>query len=290
LCDVDLEWGGVGASLLSVEFGSIDNNSSENESVSGDRTKEFSTLSSYLGVSTDATSSTLETQMRWYNGFQSKGGSAQVHKRNVTYDLLFSVFDASSLGYSLSIETLLRGYSVARLEGESGNVSVTSTTLSGRFDDFSDMTNTLTTQVSELTISNSTGALSNELDERTDVATDKQQSFLLDDTHAFSGTRSFALRFTTLGTPTTNVFMANDVLGQGSVRFGLSNLQEALNDTGIALQGQLADIELGHFVTVTATSLSEPPPPPISAPEPTSIALLALGLAGMGMTARRRTT
>jgi hypothetical protein len=106
---------------------------------------------------------------------------------------------------------------------------------------------------------------------------------LLDDVDAFVGSRSFALRFTTVTTPTTNVFMGNTALGQGSVRFGLSNTLDALNATGGALESHSPDIDLGHFVTVTATSLSEPPPPGVSVPEPTTTALLALGLLALGL-------
>ena len=261
---------GVSASVLLV-FDDISNISSPNEAESGTRTKEFSTQFSNLGVSTDATSSTLGTQMRWYNGFKSSGGMAQVHKRNVTYDLLFSVEDSFSLGYSLSIETILRGYSVALLEGGSGDVRATSTSLSGRFDDdLLDASDTLDTQVSQLTLLSSNGALSGENSVRGDGATDLQKSFLLDGVNAFVGPRSFALRFTTVPTSTTNVFMDNTVLGQGSVRFGLSNTLDALNATGGALESHSPDVDLGHFVTVTATSLSEPPPPGVSVPEPTA--------------------
>ena len=147
---------------------------------------------------------------------------------NVTYDLLFSVEDSFSLGYSLSIETILRGYSVALLEGDSGDVQATSTSLSGRFDDdLLDASDTLDTQVSQLTLFLQMALSSGEKSVRGDGATDLQKSFLLDGVDAFVGSRSFALRFTTVTTPTTNVFMGNDVLGQGSVRFGLSNTLDA---------------------------------------------------------------
>ena len=49
---------------------------------------------------------------------------------------------------------------------------------------------------------------------------------------SFSGTRSFALRFTTFGSGNTNVFLQNNQRGQGSVRFGLANGDARLDASG----------------------------------------------------------
>ena len=99
----------------------------------------------------------------------------------------------------------------------------------------------------------------------------------------FSGTQSFVLRFTSDGTSTTNVFMDNGWTGQGSVRYGLSNVLGSLNASGQSQSGDaFTNAELGHFVNVEATFSA--------VPVPSAMWLFGSGLVGMAVVARRKKT
>ena len=74
--------------------------------------------------------------------------------------------------------------------------------------------------------------------------------------------------------------MSNDLTGQGSVLFGLTNLNPALDPTSAPQVGDaFAYADLGHFATVTATY--------VPVPEPSAFALFG-GLAALGIVRFRR--
>jgi PEP-CTERM motif len=199
--------------------------------------------------------------------------------RVAAYDMTFTILDPTNSGYSVSIDTLLRGYRTARSDNGI-QVSASAGAFSGRIDtNMSDATDTLGAQVSGLTLSG--GGVNT----TTSVNSLLQQSKSFN-AGTFFGTRTFGLRFTTFGSP-NNVFIQNNGAGEMATRFGLDPVNSsatgapAFDDAfypGVDGEPRSAH---GHFVDVRVTSLS-----PV--PEPQTYALLLAGLGLMGYAARRR--
>ena len=243
---------------------------------------EFATQTNLGAVNISGDTASFTHQMQFYNGyFIGPGGPtvALTHQRNVSYDLTFTVEDPTNIGYSLEIETLLRGYSTAQwtFGGSNNAVVATGATFSGRIDtDTTDATDTLGIQINSLTIgtggatANATNTFTNNLGQNTDFYSSL----------AFSGTREFALRFTTFGSGNTNIFLQNGQQGQGSVRFGLANADSTLNPSGQPGGDAFTPNNLGHFVTVNAV-FNE------IIPEPATSATAFIALASAGVRRRR---
>ena len=258
---------------------SLSNNSSADETTPAGSNvmREFQTAGGVtIPVTTLGQDVTFQHHMQWYNGYRvdpSVSGSALIHRRNVNYDLEFTVEDPLGQGYAVQIDSLLRGYSAAMwTSGASANaVTATGTSLSGRIDtDTADATDTLGAQIPGLTVTAASGTTANSTAPATSDFAEINDSF---STTTFTGTRNFALRFTTVGSTTTNVFLQNNQTGQGSVRYGLANSDTALDPTGQPQPGDaFPDPSLGHFVTVTASFN------PIPEPEGTALVLLATAL------------
>ena len=256
------------------------NNSSANQTDNGSRPQEFYTSNNLGTVNTVGNTSSFTSHTQWYNGFVGNGGVAQVHPRQVSYDLLFTVLDPSNDGYDLVVDILLQGYSTAIwTSGTNANAVVaTGTTFSGRIDtDTSDASNTLNTQLNDLTTSADSGATANNT---TPNVTNFDTGTDLYNAGSFVGTRSFALRFTTATNPSTNVFLQNNQTGQGSVRFGINNVLAALNPSGQSQGGELSNPELGHFVGITLTSNASAVPAPAG--------LVLMTMVGLGLLLRKR--
>ena len=240
---------------------------------------EFATQSTLGSVSIAGDTASFTHQMQFYNGYYiGPGGptAALTHQRNVSFDLTFTVLDPSNIGYTLEVDTLLQGYGTALwTSGASPNaVTVSNTTFSGRIDtDTTDGTDTLGTQLNSLTIGAGSGATAN--DSNTFVNNFGTSTYQYTST-SFTGTRAFALRFTTFGSGNTNVLMQNNQQGQGSVRFGLENSGGLLDSSGQPGGDAFSADELGHFVTVNAV-FNAPIPEPASA----AYVLLAVTLAGL---------
>ncbi len=205
--------------------------------------------------------------------------AALTSPRVAAYDMTFTILDPTNGGYSVSIDTLLRGYRTARSDNRI-QASASAGAFSGRIDtDINDLTDTLVTQVSGLTLSgggeNTTTSVNSLLEQ--------SKSF---NAGTFFGTRTFGLRFTTFGSP-NNVFIQNDGAGEMATRFGLDPVNStAAGAPGFAdafypgVDGESRSLH-GHFVDVRVTSLS-----PV--PEPQTYALLLAGLGWVGYAARRR--
>ena len=211
---------------------------------------------------------------------QPDGPNAALTSGHVaSYDLTFTILDATNSGYSVSVDTLLRCYRTVRSDNGI-QASAFAGSFSGRIDtDMSDATDTLGTQLNGLTILgggvNSTTAANSLFS--------ANKSF---NAGTFFGTRTFGLRFTTLGSP-NNVFIQNNDVGEMATRFGLDPVNStAAGAPGFAdafypgVDGESRSLH-GHFVDVRVTSLS-----PV--PEPQTYALLLAGLGWVGYAARRR--
>jgi hypothetical protein len=280
-----------GATAFTITDVNIVNDSSENEdeeqatfpSSPRQHSLEFFTSHEIGSPAISGGAIELTTQFRFYNGFRGEGGFAQLHKRNVVYDLLFTVQDEQNSGYTLDISTRALGYAAALWTTGTSSVRATGIDLSGRFDeDMTDGLDTLTSvafQLVDLTIVDAVTAISPVGGGLVTVLQDSSTEFSAGE---YEGTRQFGLRFTSVITPTTNVLIQNDDQGQGSVRFGLSNISNTLDATGAGLPGDLNPSDLGHFVTLRVA------PRTTTIPAPSAISIFVLGLAGLFFTRRRR--
>jgi hypothetical protein len=279
---------GVAGQAATISSLAILDGSSANEAITtgSNRLLEWQTSSNLSPVTISGDVVSFSHQMQFYNGYHipiGSSGFALTHKRNIIYDLTFTIQDPTNRGYSVSVDSLLRGYSTGQwLDGTSSNALIaTGVTLSGRIDtDTNDATNTLTNQLTRLTMNSASGVTANQTNTFVNNFAEDSDSYNAGD---FVGTRSFALRFTTLPTPTTNVFLQNNQSGQGSIRYGFNNTLAGLDPTG---QFQSGDVitdndELGHFISVTAEFNPE------AVPEPGSSMLLLVSLAPL-LCRRRR--
>lgn len=267
-------------------LGIIDNSSANEATTTGsNRLLEWQNASNFSPVTVSDDVVSFSHQMQFYNGYHIPiGGSgfALTHKRNLLYDLTFTIDDPTNRGYTLNIDSLLRGYSAAQwLDGTNTNaVTVTGVSISGRLDtNTADASDTLDTQVSGLTLGTS-GVTANQSSPSAMLFQE------MVDSHTagyFEGTLSFALRFTTTVTPTTNVFLQNNQAGQGSIRYGFNNTLTGLDPTGQAQPGDPVtdNNQLGHFITVSAEFNPE------AVPEPSSISFLFASLAALSLHRRR---
>ena len=73
--------------------------------------------------------------------------------------------------------------------------------------------------------------------------------------------------------------MGNNSVGQGSVRYGLSNTLSGLDMTGQPQPGDTSNANLGHFVTISVESVS-------AVPVPAAAWLFGSGLLGLVGVAR----
>lgn len=251
------------ASVLNL---SLTNNSSvDSQTQNTGFAREFATEHSFGLPVVSGDTITFTSRMATYNGhYVDDGGPtvALVHKRNVVYDLSFTVDDPLNRGYTITVDSGMRGFAEAIWEMGGSNVVATGLTVSGRIDtDTNDDNDTLTNQIGELTLF-SNSATANSTTPNLRVATDTSKQLVLDE---IVGTRDMAMRFTSVVTPTTNVFLQNNHQGQGSVQFGLNNTLNELDPSGQPVIGDAyAPENLGHFVTVTV-DYNPIPEPSISA-------------------------
>ena len=198
----------------------------------------FETSSTLEPLLVDGSSVSFTHRLAFLNTLAAGGGLPQVNKRNVVYQLTFTVEDPDEVGYQVDVSSLMRGVSsITQTEGaQAANATglmlgVTygvDTTDPAAFATLSGIYGQSTTGVSV------TGE---------GTATELQESLATAPLGAGSyvGTRTFSLFFTSTPTPTTNVVFQNYTVGSGFVNYGLGS------DVGNS--GASPD-DLGHFVTV----------------------------------------
>jgi hypothetical protein len=225
------------ASITSVV---VTNNSSANENLP---TRSFQTQSTLLPVTTFGLTTSFNHNMAFRNQFTASGGVAQTHRRNVIYTIDFTVEDPGNNGFTLEAYSVLLGASAVTVTS-AGRGDATGASFSVEYDDSTDAPGTFSTLVGLFTTTSGV------------TATNFGSTSVVDDDLAdvvignYVGTTSFTFNFTTVGSPTTNVFFQNGDTGFGEVDYLSSPLY-------------------GHGLNFTATFL---------VPEPNGMALLTAAL------------
>lgn len=236
----------VSASITNVV---VTNTSSPNESLP---TASFETQSTLFPITNSGVTSSFGHRMGFHNEYTADGGPAQVHKRNVIYQIDFTIEDPNNFGFTLeAVSGLIGRSSVTSTSAGTGNVTGASFYVS--IDDSTDAPNTFSPFTPLFNQTSGTSA--------SDFASSSVlgDQFVSATVGSFVGTTSFSFEFSTVPTPTTNVFFGNNHLGFGSVDYLTSGL-------------------FGHHLTFTAT---------FNVPEPGAGCLL-LFAANLWLTVRWR--
>jgi hypothetical protein len=254
------------AAAQPVIVGSVYNFSSDNPSHPN---RTFLTESTMSGITGGGGFYSFTHRMAAFNEHIATGGVAQTNKRNVNFRFDFTVEDHSNVGYTINLESLLRGVSYINQTVGTSTALATGIALDVRYGvnlaDPSDSTqytnlgspiygmSAAGTSVSGI----GTNAAFGERYETGDLPGG-----------VYTGTNTFSLYFTTVTTPTTNVLFQNNHEGMGFVNFGL----------GSDVAGFDVDpSDLGHFFTVNVQYM---------VPSPAGLAVFALG--GLMLRSRRR--
>lgn len=270
-------------------IGIVNNSSADSQLVTdgGNRLREFRTESTAPSAASAAGDTvSFATRFAWLSAHRVLAGGptvALLHSNLVAYDLGFRIEDPLAVGYTLSIDALMRGFLTALWEGSSNADAVTGAFAAG------------TLMSASLDSGSGFGALIPELTTTTGVATAnittpfvnrlvfKQDSF---DAGSFTGTHDFALRFASAGSNTIGA-MQNFNLGEADVRFGLDPLLAGFSNAAYpGADGEGADAH-GHFLTVTAR-FNAAPGGGTPLPEPGTLTLLGAAALGLGAARRRR--
>lgn len=242
----------ISALVSSVEAASIEsiaiiNTSSANDAIAP---ATFQTESTTGSVILGAGFEEFTHRMAFANTYAAPGGAAQVHKRNVVYQLDFTVSDPLSQGYIVDLTSLLRGASAVNQMTDGGTAFANGANFFVTVDDSTDAVDTysnlvpLFNDVNGVSITGMTSAI---------VEADNTEGTSLS---VYFGTTNFSLRFSTVPTPTTNILFGNGEMGTGQIDFGLGDL---------APMHSSDPATYGHFVTVRVTSLI---------PEPATVSLV----------------
>lgn len=244
----------------------------------GSRLREFRSEATTTSVAAGGDAASFAHRHAWLSAQRILPGGGIIlpsHARPVAYDLAFTVEDPLARGYSLAIDSTLRGYLTAHWQGNEGgftpNVFAAGTAL-------------VTTLDSGEGFGSMIEAISPQGDVVTATPANPHSNLLVEargrhDAGRFVGTRAFVLRFAA-PTANTSAALQNLNLGEAAVRFGL---EPSLAGFGSATypgpDGEAAALH-GHFVTVTA----QVAPVPL----PAAAWLLAGALAPLAFRARRR--
>lgn len=254
------------AGAQSVSAITVDNTSSPDP---GSANRVFLTESTLGEVEVDDLRVRFTHRMAFYNAQTASGAIAQTNKRNVIYEIAFTVEDPQELGFLLRLDSLMRGISEIDWEtGETGSAVATGVSFSARYDDSTDAPETF------LLIPNvfgqSTPGLSVSNPQR---QVQEQSSERVANLGPYVGTTDFVFRFTTIETPTTNVLLPNNATGFGSVGYGLGELPAEFETVD--------PLTLGHFLTFTV-AFAPPCPADVNRDGAVNLGDLNLVLANFG--------
>lgn len=227
--------------------------------------REFATASSFTSPVDNGSNSSFTHRMAWTLGSDVASTAAAGATTSYTYDLNFEVEDAQRLGYSLDVQSLLRGY----LTLES-NPNITNSQASAFMASVSAFVNTGTGYLAAPALDLSREYVS------TDIHGDSVNRMVVSrgemNLGRFVGTQRFGVRFSAINALSTST----DFSSAAALRFGLNT---AFPDFLPASRYPGRDTEVpadhGHLLTVTATYNLAP------VPEPATWATLGAGLAAL---------
>jgi hypothetical protein len=255
--------GAVGQSVSAI---TVDNSSSPDP---GTKNRVFLTESTLGGVEIDDLRVSFTHRMAFYNAQIASGAIAQTNKRNVIYEIAFTVEDPQEQGFLLRLDSLMNGISEIDWEtGETGTAVATGVAFSARYDDSTDAPESFS--IIPGVFGQSTPGLSISSPQR---QVQEQSSERVANLGPYVGTTDFVFRFTTIGTPTTNVLLPNNATGFGSVGYGLGQLPLEF--------GSVDPLTLGHFLTFTV-AFAPPCPADVNRDGAVNLADLNLVLANFG--------
>lgn len=250
-------------SISGISGISVINDSSPNPATEN---RFFDTESSVSPISLAGSTVSFTHRMAAYNSHTGLGGVAQTNKRNVVFQLDFTVVDSASVGFTLDLEAIIRNITTLNLVTNPGGFAMaTGLHLGASFND-STMEPGVYENLPLPILGQSTPGvgLVSELGSYA-VYQESIESATLGD---YVGTTAFSFRFTSVTTSTTNVLFPNNATGNGAVNLGLGEIPEEF--------AGILPSDLGHFLTVSATF----------APTPGAAALFGIG--GLALVRRRR--
>jgi hypothetical protein len=232
---------GGGALAQSISAVSVENTSSAEQSAP---LATFTTNSTLYPPSLDGAIASVTHRMAARNRRIAAGNAAQVNKRNVIFQMDFTVLDPANLGFRLSVESVIRGISAVEQSGvaEGSTAFATGLVYSVTWDDSTDDPETYSTL----------GLLQGGGTPILYISASESAAELQEDTRAgnlgvYVGDTTFSFRFTSVTTPTTNLLFGNFVIGEGLVEYGVGPLPPGFEDVSAA--------DLGHFLTFRALFL-----------------------------------
>lgn len=230
---------------------------------------EFRTQNSLGAVTTIGNTSSFTNHFQWMSAMLiPTGGFANINFAYPSYDLTFTIDDPGNVGYTLNVESIVRGFVEAIYA--SGPVSPFSrvdsngTNLAAYLDTGSGFVLHFPLRV---TGGVATATAGNPLVSTLVTSTDTVSL------GSYTGTRTFGLRFAENPSPALSQVAQNGVAGEAVGRFGVEpTLAQFVLADYPGLDGEAA-AQHGHFLTVSAEFNST------GVPEPATWALMAGGLA-----------
>lgn len=247
-----LGWPDSSVAAASISGTGVSNTSNAAEVVPPTTFQTESTLGAVATVAPGVES--FVHRMAFVNTLAAGGGVAQVHKRNVQYQIDFTVEDPLGQGFEVDLESLVRGASRINQTSDGGLAFANGASFFVTYDDSTDAPNTFSNLIP--LFNGVPGVSVNGIE----TATAEMQSTEAIVLGLYTGTTDFSVRFTTRLGPTTNLLFGNGQTGDGEIDFGLGSLAAGLSSD---------PADYGHFLTVQVTS---------EIPEPTGAILALAGL------------
>ena len=230
------------------------NNISNADQVRGDGiglTQEYRTeLLPVSEISKQGTELTFNTDFRWFQGMrviQPEGpNTALTYRKNIGFDINFTVEDPENIGYTIDIDYGLQGV-ISSIRDADVRMRSVSGLLLGYFD--KDDGNGLVHR-SGFSVSGGTVRV-----EAGETPNSKTRTFTLSKSYnpgeTFYGTRNFQIRFSSFPSPALLNLFGNNGAGEGVIQFGLnptrSEFVNGSNTNGISMN------ELGLKTTIRVT-------------------------------------